>query len=142
MIIEQLKESVDSIKPLVSSYKSAIGEDKLTSEQFERLKKAVSNDNIIFFVAKSENEIVAMCSVTKTFSTFSCNYSGVFEDFYIAPKYRKNGLARKMTDFVFNYCQRNDIFSLWVGCADCDTKMYQHLGFETPLGNLLTWSAK
>ncbi len=58
MIIEQLKESVDSIKPLVHSYKNEIGEDNLTAEQFERLK--ISKDDIIFFVAKSENEMVAI----------------------------------------------------------------------------------
>ncbi|BCN30842.1 GNAT family N-acetyltransferase [Anaeromicropila herbilytica] len=140
MIIEQLKDNIDIIKPLIDNYKNSIHEDKLTAVQLESLSVAISLEDIVFFVAKIEDTAVAMCSVTRTFSTFSCSYSGVFEDFYIIPEYRKKGLAKKMTTYIFDYCKQNSISSLWVGCADCDVEMYKHLGFEIPLGNLRTWS--
>ncbi|NLY47223.1 MAG: GNAT family N-acetyltransferase, partial [Tissierella sp.] len=58
------------------------------------------------------------------------------------PKYRKYGIAKRLTEFVLNYCSENNIYSLWVGCADCDVEMYKYLGFEIPLGNLLTWASE
>ena len=141
MVIEQLKNGVETIALLMKGYKKDIGEEELSAGQLEALEKAISNGDITFFTAKSEGKAVAMCSVTRTFSTFSCAYSGVFEDFYISPQYRGSGLARLLTAHVFDYCRQSGILSLWVGSADCDVEMYKKLGFEIPLGNLLTWSA-
>ena len=142
IVIEQLEEEVRIIKTLLDDYKAEIGEEALTEGQFSVLEKAILQKDIIFFVVKDEKALITMCSVSKTFSTFSCNYSGVFEDFYIVPEYRKRGIAKRLTEFVFDYCSKNTISSLWVGCADCDLEMYKHLGFNIPLGNLLTWSIR
>lgn len=142
MIIEQLKGDFKMIKTLLNEYKNEIGEEQLMEEHFIALEKAILNKEIVFFVAKQGQEIIAMCSISKTFSTFRCNYSGVFEDFYVIPQYRKQGIAKRLTEFVFNYCSKNNIYSLWVGCADCDVEMYKYLGFKIPLGNLLTWSTE
>lgn len=142
MVIEQLKGEVKMIKTLLDGYKSEIGEEVLTEAHILALEKAILQNDIIFFVAKYEQEYIAMCSISKTFSTFNCKYSGVFEDFYVVPKYRKQGIAKRLVEFVFDYCSKNYIYSLWVGCADCDVEMYKHLGFEIPLGNLLTWSSE
>lgn len=141
MTIELLKNNIDCMQPLLAAYKKAIGEEPLSGEQMNALQKAITQGHILFFVAKEDGEAAAMCSITKTFSTYCCQYSAIFEDFYILPNYRKNGLARELTRFVFDYCQKNGIGSLWVGCADCDVAMYRHLGFTIPLGNLLAWSA-
>ena len=36
-------------------------------------------------------------------------------------------------------CAVSGIFEDLVGCADVDLSMYKSLGFNIPLGNLLTW---
>lgn len=142
LIFEQLKGGVKTIRPLLNDYKEAIGEDRLSANQLRSLEAAVAVGDIMFFVARSADNPVAMCSVTRTFSTFRCQHGGVFEDFYVVPEYRKGGLAKKLTEYVLDYCKNIGIRSLWVGCADCDMDMYRHLGFEMRLGNLLTWHAE
>ena len=99
MVIEQLKSDVKMIRTLLNGYKNEIGEKQLTEEHLMALEKAILGKDIDFFVVKQEQEIIAMCSISKTFSTFSCNYSGVFEDFYVVPKYKKQGIAKALAEF-------------------------------------------
>ncbi len=140
MRFEKFNFDFNTLVPLLDGYKKEIGENPLEIQQLSALRVAIEKDEIVFFVAKHNENLIAMCSISKTFSTFKCSYSGVFEDFYIIPEYRKEGVAKRLLDFVFGYCKNEKISSLWVGCADCDIDMYKHLGFDIPLGNLFTWS--
>lgn len=131
---------VNKLRKLLDEYKKSIGEEQLTDEAFNRLKEAVKEDKITFYVAKDKENIIAMCSITIGFSTFNCSPKGIFEDFYIEPSYRGKGIASKLTQFVFSEMESQGVKSVWVGCSDIDVDMYKHLGFEIELGNLLAWS--
>jgi GNAT superfamily N-acetyltransferase len=78
-----------------------------------------------------------MCSVSLIYSTYAFRDSGIFEDFYIVPEYRKRGMAKMLTSFVFEECRKAGLSSLLVGCSDADREMYGHLGFDVRLGQLL-----
>ena len=125
---------------LEQKYKKAIGESALADNQINNLKNAIQMNIIEFFIAKEHDKIVAICSISLIFSTFSCRLNGIFEDFYIIDEYRHKGIARDLTKYVFETLRSRNISSLWVGCADIDLEMYKSLGFTIPLGNLLTWS--
>ncbi len=141
MIFEKFNlEDFEKLKVLVRDYKSSIGENTPTYEELDKLKLAIKDNLISFYVAKQDNDLAAMCSVCELYSTFNFSKSGIFEDFYVSPDFRKKGLARQLSNFVFSQCKLQGIKSLWVGCADADLEMYKSLGFEIPLGNLLTWS--
>ncbi len=141
MIFEKLKlEDFEKLKVLVREYKNSIDENTPTDEEFNKLRLAIEGNLISFYVAKQDNDLAAMCSVCEIYSTFNFAKGGVFEDFYVSPNFRKIGLARQLTSFVFSQCKLQEIKSLWVGCADIDVNMYKSLGFDIPLGNLLTWS--
>ncbi len=143
MKIEILKiENFDKIIPLIQDYKKSINEDVLKDIQFLDLKKAIIDNRITFYVAMKDETIVGMCSISTVFSTYKCEYIGIFEDFYIMPEYRKKGLAKSLTKFVFNDMKTKNINSVWVGCSNVDIEMYMHLGFDIKLGNLLTWSVE
>lgn len=142
MKIEMLREEkFDKIKPIIQQYKKSIHEDNLEEYQFQELKKAIEDNRISFYIVIDAGNIVGMCSISSVFSTYRCEYMGIFEDFYIEPEYRKKGIAKNLTGYVFNEMKTKNINSVWVGCADVDIKMYKHLGFEIELGNLLTWSS-
>lgn len=119
---------------LENGFLAEIGEDPLTEEKQERLQQAIRNGKITFFLAKRGYRAVGMCSVSPCFSTFSCADTGVFDDFYIEPVFRKKGIARKLAQSAQAWCQENGIASLTVCCAPCDEEMYQSLGFDVRLG--------
>ncbi len=129
------------LQKLENGFLKEIGEQILTKERQERLQQAIQNQKITFFVAKRGYRAVGMCSVTKCFSTFSCSDTGIFDDFYIEPVFRKKGIAQKLVQAAQNWCQENNITSLTVCCAPCDEKMYQALGFITRLGTTLAYLA-
>ena len=138
------KLSIDDFAQLIEleqKYKVSIGEPKLNDSQISSLRNAIRDDKIEFFVAKIQDEIVAICSISLTFSTYLCKMMGIFEDFYVTAEHRKKGIARGLTGYVFDVLKSREISSLWVGCADMDLEMYKSLGFTIPLGNLLIWSS-
>ena len=134
--VEVLADSEDwQLKKLENGFLKEIGEQTLTEEQQEHLQQAIRDSKITFFVAKRGYRAVGMCSVAKCFSTFSCADTGVFDDFYIEPVFRKKGIACKLAEAAQTWCKKNSLASLTVTCAPCDEQMYQSLGFDVHLGN-------
>ena len=127
---------ITSLWELQKLYKREIGEDEPDSAGKDRLAEAIKTGLIQFFGAFDHKALIGCCSITVGFSTFNYRPSGVFEDFYIRPEYRHRGIARQLVQFAR---QESGVFSLTVGCADCDRKMYESLGFSIPLGSLLAF---
>ena len=80
-----------------------------------------------------------MCSVAKRFSTFACTDTGVFDDFYIEPAFRRKGIARMLAQAAQTRSRKNALASLTVTCAPCDKGMYRALGFDSTLGKALAY---
>lgn len=136
--IRLTKDNMVGLKVLQLGYKQEIGEGRPTDENFDSLYEAISKRQIIFYGCIDEDRLIACCSITPTYSTFNYQIGGVFEDFYIVPEYRHRGIARQLVEFAY---RESGVGSLTVGCADCDTKMYQSLGFTIPLGNLFAFES-
>ena len=122
------------LKKLESGYRREIGEAPLSEELQNQLAEAVREGKITFFFAKRGYRAVGMCSVVKSFSTFACGDTAVFEDFYIEPVFRKKGIARMLAEKAQEWCRENGISSITVCCAPCDEALYQALGFDLRLG--------
>ena len=127
---------IDALWELQLAFKAEIGEDAPSEEDKSRLADAIASGKILFFGAWDGGVLVGCCSITVGFSTFDYAPSGVFEDFYIRPEHRHNGIARELLRFAY---RESGVSSLTVGCADCDRAMYESLGFSIPLGNLLAF---
>ena len=138
--MDYIKITAEDYKELVvlqKAYKIEIGESLPTNEELESLKNAIINEKIHFYGCRCDDTLIACCSICYTYSTYHYGKSGVFEDFYIQPKYRHQGIARKLVSFAY---YQSGVSSLTVGCADCDMPMYQSIGFRTSLGNMLAFS--
>ena len=134
--IEVLSDPEDcQLKKLENGFLKEIGESPATEEKQKQLAQAIRDGKITFFVAKRGCRAVGMCSVAKCFSTFACTDTGVFDDFYIEPVFRKKGMARMLAQAAQDWCKENCFASLTVCCAPCDEGMYQALGFDVRLGS-------
>lgn len=129
-------ENFEELVVLQKAYKIEIGEYAPTHTELASLKKAIKNEQIHFYGCRCDTALIACCSICYTYSTFHYGTSGVFEDFYIQPKYRHQGIARKLVSFAY---EQSGVDSLTVGCADCDIAMYQSIGFSVPIGNMLAF---
>ena len=132
-------EMFDELKSLQKDYKMAIGEELPSETELDSLRKAIEQERIQFYGCICDESLVACCSICVTYSTFNYDKSGVFEDFYIKPDYRHKGIARELVAYAF---EQSGVSSLTVGCADCDVKMYQAIGFQIPLGNMLAYGGE
>jgi GNAT superfamily N-acetyltransferase len=133
-------DDIWQILNLENGYKKEIGEPFLSEEQQTKLTKAIENRDIRFFVLMHKTRVIGMCSVCRIFSTYICTPAAIFEDFFIEPVFRGKGYARMLTRYVQDWCAANGVTSLWVGSSETDVPMYRALGFDVPLGSLLTWN--
>ncbi len=131
---ETQNENWQELLRLENRYLREIGEQPLTEEQQAQLFQAIQKGRITFFLAKSGKQTAGMCSVACHFSTFACTDTGVFEDFYVEPAFRKKGVARALAQAARDWSREQGLSSLTVCCAPCDEQRYQSLGFDTPLG--------
>ena len=133
--VERLTDPEDwQLRKLENGFRAEIGEAPLLKTQQEALTRAIRDGRITFFLAKRGYRAVGMCSVTRCFSTFACSDTGVFDDFYIEPIFRKAGLARQLAHVAQTFAAEQGLASLTVTCAPCDERMYQALGFGARLG--------
>ena len=138
--VEVLADPDDwQLKKLENGFLKEIGEQAATEEKQQQLTRAIRDGNITFFVARRGYRAVGMCSVAKCFSTFSCTDTGVFDDFYIEPVFRRKGIARMLAQAAQKWSKENTLASLTVTCAPCDEKMYQALGFDVRLGKVFAY---
>ena len=139
---EQVPVSVDRLTDpedwqllkLMNGYLSEIGEECQSEDKQERLRAAIRAGEITFFAAKRGYRMVGMCSVSTAFSTFNCGKVAVFDDFYVEPVFRGQGIARMLVQAAMDWCREQRIGSLTVTCASCDEEMYRGLGFDLSLG--------
>ena len=136
LIVEPVQEAqLEALVGMENAYLAEIGEEPMTQEHAERLTQAIRSGRITFLIARRGQETVGMCSVSRCFSTFACADTGVFEDFYIRPAWRRRGVARRLACAAQEWCRVNGVASLTVCCAPCDEGMYQSLGFDVRLGS-------
>lgn len=122
---------------LLNQYKIEIGESHFSEAEIERLKVAIEAQQIEFFLATEDDQMIACCSLSKCFSTYNCSEMAIFEDFFVDKKFRGKGVARNLVQYSLHTARESGIKSIWVGCCDEDLQMYQSLGFDIKLGNLL-----
>ena len=135
ILVERLADPEDwQLKKLENGYLAEIGEPVQTEDDQERLVRAIQDGRIVFFVARRGCRAVGMYSVSRHFSTFCCADTGVCEDVYVEPAFRKKGIARKLTEAAQSWCRENGLASLTVCCAPCDEERYRALGFTERLG--------
>lgn len=136
--VERLRDPEDEALPaLENSFRAAVGEEPLTEEGVSRLRQGVREGRIAFFFLRRGSQAVGMCSAASVFSTFACGETGVFEDFYILPAFRKKGGARLLAEAARRWQKEQGMASLTVTCAPCDREMYRALGFGEELGETL-----
>ena len=139
--VEILSDPEDwQLKKLENGFLKEIGEQMLTEEKQEKLQQAIRDGKITFFMAKRVYRAVGMCSVSKCFSTYACSNTGVFDDFYIEPAFRRKGAARKLAQAAQQWCSDNTVSSLTVCCSPCDEGMYRALGFDVRLGSTFAYT--
>lgn len=134
--VEVLSDPEDwQLKKLENGFLKEIGEPPSTEEKQTQLTQAIRDGRITFLIARRGSRAIGMCSIARYFSTYGCADTGVLEDFYIEPVFRRKGIARMLAQAAQAWSKHEGISSLSVTCAPCDEAMYQALGFTTRLGS-------
>ncbi len=128
------KRDYRTLSLLLGGFKVAVGEPPLTQRQWAQLRLAIEEERITYYIAYFHGQPVGLCSLCLTYSDYLCAPSGVFEDFFVRPEARGQGIARALVQRACTEVRAHGGSSLSVACAPCDLEMYQALGFKEELG--------
>lgn len=136
--VEKLTDPANwQLMKLENGFLAEVGEEPLSEKKQQRLKEAVRDGKITFFLGRRGYRAVGLCSVSPCYSTFACAETGVFDDFFVEPAFRHRGIARQLVSAARDWAEENALSGLTVGCADGDVEMYRSLGFDVRLGTML-----
>ncbi|MEA5013305.1 MAG: GNAT family N-acetyltransferase [Candidatus Limiplasma sp.] len=138
---ELAREDFWQVLRLENGCKGEAGAPFLSQEQKDALEEAVLSGDIRFFVVKRSVRVIGMCSVSRIFSTLSCQKIGILGDFFMEPAFRKQGHAKALAQYVQKRCALEGLASLWALSPEGNLGMYEPLGFSAPPGHWVAWNA-
>jgi len=121
---------------ILDKFLETTGESSLDEQSQNRLKDAIAEKKITFFIAQDEDSVLGVCSLTIGFSTYRSAPIGMMEDFYVVPEMRGRGIARQLLDSLLSDAKQKRCGSVIIGCGTDDIPMYKHFGFKV-IGNMM-----
>lgn len=131
-----LGPNAEGLSRLLNGFLTSIGEPALDDGSIARLRKAMGEEKIFFYVARKGETAIGICSLAVAFSTYRTSSFGVLDDFFIIPEMRKKGVARLILDHVLSDARRRGCRSVIIGCGKEEAPMYKHFGFKT-IGSMM-----
>ena len=122
------------LSTLLNSFRSEVGQQPPTTEEWHRLRDAIEEDYIRYFIAYLDDAPVGLCSLCPYYSSIRSCPSAVFEDFYVRPEARSQGIARVLVKYAADTVRSWGGRAMSVTCPPDDEAMYHALGFSDDLG--------
>jgi len=103
--------------------------DKIIS--YDDFCKKFDNINSEIYVIEYDNKIIATASILFE-EKFIHNLGKVahIEDVVIDIKYRRNGLGKKLMNFLIELAKNNKCYKIILNCYEQYTKFYKSVGFD------------
>lgn len=107
MILEARLEHADAIAELFDSYRQFYGRtaDRGASRRF--IEDRIKDQSSTLFLALHRSQPAGFAQLYPTFSSLQMRRAFVLNDLFVAPRFRKRGLARELLSEVTEWsCQR------------------------------------
>ena len=89
------------------------------------------NNNHKIFVIEDNDKIIGNITVILEQKFIrGCKKVGHIEDVVIHKDYRGKGLARKLLNYVTNYCKKNNCYKIILDCSEEYKNFYEKNGFS------------
>ena len=121
---------------ILDQFKREIGENDLGELSKKEIRNAILTNRITFY-GIFEEELIAICSLSKCFSTYKASDIAMLDDVFVAKKFRKQGYLRKLINFVKEDAINESISSIMLGSSENDIEMYKSIGFQYILGTMM-----
>lgn len=106
-------DEIEKIAPLFDAYRVFYGKSSDINAVRKYLSDRMHNDEVISFLAQAEDNTPAgFINVYPTFSSVSISRTWILNDLFIAPDYRRAGLAESLMHEVKAQAKANDIPSM------------------------------
>lgn len=102
-------------------------------EMKKTFREAFDSEYITIFIAKVNNEVVGFANVWTVYSIWSGGKGLTVDDLYVLPSYRKNGIGKKIMNYIVEYAKDHDYKRVQLH-AEMDNEkahnLYRGLGFN------------
>ncbi|QXM06533.1 GNAT family N-acetyltransferase [Crassaminicella indica] len=109
---------------------------KMPSEEEMRrtFREAIASpEHIMIIVAEIDKEVVGFANTWTVYSIWSRGKALTVDDLYVLPSYRRNGIGKKIMNYIIEYAENNDYKRVQLH-AEIDNEkahnLYRGLGFS------------
>lgn len=109
-------------------------EEMLYENTFQFFVRNIETGRHIAFICEDQGEIIATAglSLFEMPPTTKLPNGKVAKlmNMYVVPDYRKQGIAKKMLEFVIDYAQKHSYHKVMLNASPMGEKLYQNFGFH------------
>ena len=116
-------------------YKNLIDESFGWSNDIESYKKYDDNSDVYQIIVSKVNDKIVGSITFYNINLFTFSFQPCLEIFNVcvSKKYRRQGIAKELFDYIFNYARNNGYKQIYLTCLDNDIsshKFYESIDFK------------
>ena len=106
----------------------------ITDSLLDFYKRHLSDGTFLSWLAISDGEIIATSGLSiierPPYYGNPAGRVGIVSSMYTVPSYRRQGIAKKLMNFIINEAKNNGCGAMQVTASDMGASFYQDFGFE------------
>ncbi|KAB1157785.1 GNAT family N-acetyltransferase [Flavobacterium luteum] len=127
-IIDDLNE----LAQLFADYRVFYGQDFELEKTRSFIQQRLESKDSIIFIAIQSDTILGFSQLYPSFTTIGVQEIWILNDLFIKPKFRQNGVAKMLIEYILDYCKDTNRKKVILSTAynnDKAQRLYEKLGF-------------
>lgn len=108
-IIKASKEHIDELEYIFSQYQIFYNQEPDSKKNLQFLKNVITKEEAIFHIAYINKNIGGFTGIYFSYSSVSAEKIAIINDLFVLPKYRKQGIGKKMMKHAIDYLSNSEI---------------------------------
>jgi len=103
--------------------------DNITYQNFLNVYNSLNNNHKIYVVEINDVIIASATLLIENKFIHNCGKVGHIEDVVVDKNYRKNGIGKKIVQFLIDEAQNLNCYKVILNCSEYNKLFYQKIGF-------------
>lgn len=133
-LVQATEEHLEVVSSLFDQYRQFYLQDKnlMAARRFIK-QRLENNDSIIFLAMDDEHKGMGFTQLFPSFSSVGMQRTYILNDLFVAPEYRKQGVAKALMNTAKGFATKNEAMAIKLATAKSNIAakaLYEELGYS------------